>query len=111
MVLCGLAAGGAGELPCWPLRENASRDEKLVAGITTILGFDEAQYEQLQNEVWDLTFESVAFERAFIASETLLRRFGVIGKPGIAIVEWAAWSDDEADGTEATEREPGLCAA
>ena len=106
MTLAGPAMGD-GELPTWPLSRTRSRDERLVAAITSCLGYDERQYGELEDDVWDLTF-SRPFKRAFIASETLLRRWGMIDRRGIEIVEWAAWSDDEA---EWTERDLRLCAA
>ena len=88
MTLAGPAMG-ADELPAWPLSVSESRDERLVSIITDHLGYDELQYEELQDQVWDMTF-TPAFKRAFIAAETLLQRSSVIGRQGIAIVEWAA---------------------
>jgi len=104
MTLCGPAMG-TGELPSWPLCETRSRDEKLVSVIINHLGFDEPKYDELQLRVWDLTL-SRPFKRAFIASETLLRRHWVIGQGAIGIVKWAAWSEEEG-----AERELELCAA
>jgi hypothetical protein len=103
MTLAGPAMD-TGELPTWPLCETRSRDERLVSIITNHLGYDEPKYEALQDQVWDLTFTR-PFKRAFIAAETLLRRFWVIDRRGLAIVEWAAETETEA------ERELELCAA
>jgi hypothetical protein len=104
MTLAGPAMGDD-EIPSWPLSRTKSSDEKLVSIITDHLDFDEPKYDEMCDQVWDLTF-SRPFQRAFIASETLLRQHRVIDREGIAIVEWAA----ETAKTEA-ERELEPCAA